>query len=98
MTPGNSFVQALAATPVAPGIPVHSIVAVSGNKPLAEDDDGIVKYESAHLDDAKSELVIHFGHSVHGHPLAIAEVRRILYLHGEDACRSAGVCGASDSR
>ena len=58
MTPGNSFVQALAATPVAPGIPVHSIVAVSGNKPLAEDDDGIVKYESAHLDDAKSELVI----------------------------------------
>jgi len=98
MTPGNSFVQALAATPVAPGIPVHSIVAVSGNKPLAEDDDGIVKYESAHLDDAKSELVIHSGHSVQGHPLAIGEVRRILYLHGEDACRSAGVCGASESR
>ena len=98
MTPGNSFVQALAATPVAPGIPVHSIVAVSGNNPLAEDDDGIVKYESAHLDDAKSELVIHSGHSVQGHPLAIAEVRRILYLHGEDACRVAGVCGASDSR
>jgi pimeloyl-ACP methyl ester carboxylesterase len=97
MTPGNSFVQALAATPVAPGIPVHSIVAVSGNKPLAEDDDGIVKYESAHLDDAKSELVIHSGHSVQGHPLAIGEVRRILYLHGEDACRSAGVCGASES-
>ena len=87
MTPGNSFVQALAATPVAPGIPIHSIVAVSGNKPLAEDDDGIVKYESAHLDDAKSELVIRSGHSVQGHPLAIAEVRRILYLHGEDACR-----------
>ena len=98
MTPGNSFVQALAATPVAPEIPVHSIVAVSGNNPLAEDDDGIVKYESAHLDDAKSELVIHSGHSVQGHPLAIAEVRRILYLHGEDACRVAGVCGASDSR
>jgi len=98
MTPGNSFVQALAATPVVPGIPVHSIVAVSGNKPLAEDDDGIVKYESAHLDDANSELVIHSGHSVQGHPLAIGEVRRLLYLHGEDACRSAGVCGASESR
>jgi len=98
MTPGNPFVQVLAATPVARGIPVHSIVAVSGNKPLAEDDDGIVKYESAHLDDANSELVIHSGHSVQGHPLAIGEVRRILYLHGEDACRSAGVCGASESR
>jgi pimeloyl-ACP methyl ester carboxylesterase len=95
MTPGNSFVQALASTPVAPGVGVHSIVAVSGNKPLADDDDGIVKYESAHLDGAESELVIQSGHSVQGHPLAIAEVRRVLYLHGEDACRSAGVCGAS---
>ena len=98
MTPGNSFVQALASTPVAPGVPTHSIIAVSGDHPLAEDDDGIVKYESAHLDDVVSEVVIRSGHSVQGHPLAIAEVRRILYLHGEAACRSAGVCGASDNR
>jgi pimeloyl-ACP methyl ester carboxylesterase len=98
MTPGNSFVQALASTPVAPGVPTHSIIAVSGDHPLAEDDDGIVKYESAHLDDVVSEVVIRSGHSVQGHPLAIAEVRRILYLHGEAACRSAGVCGASDKR
>ena len=98
MTPGNSFVQALASTPVAPGIATHSIVAVSGDKPLAEDDDGIVKYESAHLDGVESEVVIRSWHSVQGHPLAIAEVRRILYRHGEDACRSAGVCGATDNR
>jgi pimeloyl-ACP methyl ester carboxylesterase len=98
MTPGNSFVQALASTPVAPGVPTHSIIAVSGDHPLAEDDDGIVKYESAHLDDVVSEVVIRSGHSVQGHPLAIAEVRRILYLHGEEACRSAGICGASDKR
>ena len=98
MTPGNPFVQALAAIPVAPGIAVNSIVAVKGTRPLEEDDDGVVKYASAHLADAESELVIHSGHSVHGHPLAIAEVRRILYVHGEEACRSAGVCGASDNR
>jgi hypothetical protein len=30
MTPGNSFVQALASIPVAPGIAVNSIVAVKG--------------------------------------------------------------------
>jgi hypothetical protein len=95
MTPGNSFVQVLASTPVSPEVVIHSIVAVRGDKPLAEDDDGIVKYESAHVDGVESELVIHSGHSVHGHPLAIAEVRRILYRHGEDACRSAGVCGNS---
>src|SRR4030095_815034 len=35
MTPGNSFVQALASTPVAPGIETHSIVAESGGKALA---------------------------------------------------------------
>jgi hypothetical protein len=98
MTPGNPFVQVLASTPVAPGVAIHSIVAVSGDRPLAEDDDGIVKYQSAHLDGVESELVIHSGHSAQGHPLAIAEVRRILYLHGEDACRLAGVCGASDHR
>ena len=44
MTPGNSFVQALASIPVAPGIPIHSIVAVRGDKPVEEDDDGMVKY------------------------------------------------------
>ena len=98
MTPGNPFVQALAPIPVAPGITANSIVAVRGNGPIAEDDDGIVKYTSAHLDDAESEVVIHSGHSVHGHPLAIAEVRRILYRHGEDGCRSDGLCGVTDNR
>jgi hypothetical protein len=76
-------------------IPTHSIVAVSGDKLLAEDDDGVVNYESAHLDGVESEVVIRSWHSVQGHPLAIAEVRRILYLHGESACRSAGLCGTS---
>jgi pimeloyl-ACP methyl ester carboxylesterase len=98
MTPGNSFVQALASIPVAPGVSANSIVAVRGNGPITEDDDGIVKYTSAHLDDVESELVIQSGHSVHSHPLAIAEVRRILYWHGEDACRSASVCGAAERR
>ena len=98
MTPGNPFVQALAEIPVAPGIAVNSIVAVKGEGPVEKDDDGVVEYSSAHLPGVESEVVIHSGHSVHGHPLAIAEVRRILYRHGEDACRSAGVCGATDNR
>jgi hypothetical protein len=98
MTPGNPFVETLASIPVTPAVTTHSIIAVSGNKALADDDDGIVKYESAHLDDVESELVIQSGHSVHGHPLAIAEVRRILYRHGENACRSVNVCGVAESR
>ena len=97
MTPGNPFVEALAAIPVVPAVTAHSIIAVSGDKPLAEDDDGIVKYESAHVENVESELVIHSTHSVQSHPLAIAEVRRILYRHGENACRSGGVCGAVEN-
>ena len=77
---------------------MNSIVAVKGSGPMEKDDDGVVEYSSAHLVEVESEVVIHSAHSVHGHPLAIAEVRRILYRHGEDACRSAGVCGATDNR
>jgi pimeloyl-ACP methyl ester carboxylesterase len=98
MTPGNPFVQALASIPVAPGIAVNSIVAVKGEGPLEKDDDGIVEYTSAHLADVESELVIRSGHSVHAHPLAIAEVRRIIYRHGEEACLSANICGVPSSR
>jgi pimeloyl-ACP methyl ester carboxylesterase len=94
MTPGNPFVQALAEIPVAPGITVNSIVAIKGEGPVEKDDDGVVEYSSAHLTGVESELVIHSTHSVHGHPLAIAEVRRILYRHGDNACQTAGVCGA----
>jgi pimeloyl-ACP methyl ester carboxylesterase len=98
MTPGNAFVQALASVPVAPGIAVNSIVAVRGEGAFETGDDGIVEYTSAHLSDIESELVIRSGHSVHAHPLAIAEVRRILYRHGEEACLSANVCGVPSSR
>jgi len=98
MTPGNPFVQTLASLPVAPGIAVNSIVAVKGQGPVEKDDDGVVEYSSAHLTGVESELVIHSGHSVHGHPLAIAEVRRILYKHGEEACRSVSLCGVTDHR
>jgi hypothetical protein len=41
-----------------------------------------VSYESAHLDNITSELVITADHStVHQHPLATLEVRRILLEH-----------------
>ncbi len=77
---------------------MNSIVAIKGEGPIEKDDDGVVEYSSAHLNDVESELVIHSGHSVHAHPLAIAEVRRILYRHGEEACRSANLCGVTNNR
>jgi hypothetical protein len=46
---------------------------------LAAGTDGVVAQESAHMDDAESELVVQADHTtVHAHPLAVLEVRRIL--------------------
>jgi hypothetical protein len=42
----------------------------------------VVPYDSAHIGDADSELVVDADHfHVHHHPLAIRELRRILMEH-----------------
>jgi hypothetical protein len=45
----------------------------------------VVKYESARLEEAESELVVRSGHSVQVTPAAINEVRRILLQHLQEA-------------
>jgi hypothetical protein len=47
--------------------------------------DGVVSYESAHLDDVESELVVMSGHSSQSNPLVVNEVRRILIEHLTEA-------------
>ncbi|MCP5058441.1 MAG: alpha/beta fold hydrolase [bacterium] len=81
MTPGNRFLVALGSLKEARGVSAHSIVSVTGDGPLRDLNDGVVAYESAHLEDVESELVVRSGHSVQGHPKMIAEVKRILYEH-----------------
>ncbi len=81
MTPGNPFLQALASLPVAPGVAAHSIIAVQGDGPPEEGADGVVKYQSAHIEGVASELVVRSGHSSQAHPQTIEEVRRILLEH-----------------
>jgi hypothetical protein len=56
----------------------YSIIAVKGGGPVETGGDGVVQYESAHIDGVKSELVVRWEHSVQGRPEAIEEVRRIL--------------------
>jgi len=86
MTPSNPVVQAMAATPVAPGIHANSIIAVAGSGPIESGDDGVVKYKSAHLDGVESEYIVRSYHSTQSNPYTIEEVRRILLLHAADAC------------
>jgi pimeloyl-ACP methyl ester carboxylesterase len=81
MTPGHPFVEGLASLDVVPGVAAHSIIAVKGDGPVEEGNDGVVEYKSAHIEGVESELVVRSHHSVQGHPDAIEEVRRILLLH-----------------
>ncbi len=90
MDPSNPFIKTLSSLPVADNITAHSIIPVLGTGPLAGGNDGIVAYDSAHIEGVASELVVRFGHSVQGHPKAIEEVRRILIEHLDAAGKSVG--------
>jgi hypothetical protein len=77
----NPFLKTLASLPIAPGVETHSIVAVRGDGPPEQGDDGVVKYTSAHIDGVASELIVRDSHSTQATPATIEEVRRILYAH-----------------
>jgi hypothetical protein len=81
MNPRHISIRTLASIQVDPNIPAHSIIAVEGDGPKEKGDDGVVAYQSAHIDEAVSELVVRWNHSVQGQPAAIEEVRRILLEH-----------------
>jgi hypothetical protein len=53
--------------------------------PPRAEDDGIVAGESAHVEDADSELVVRTNHSCQAHPETVEEVRRILLAHLAEA-------------
>lgn len=63
-------------------IQYHSILGNLNASTKPEDaNDGVVAYDSAHLDGAASEIIIKGGHSIQETPEAILELRRILRLH-----------------
>jgi pimeloyl-ACP methyl ester carboxylesterase len=84
MSPGNRFIKALATIPVAPDVIAHSIISIDPEGPLEGAGDGVVKYQSAHVDGLDSELVVISPHSgMQAAPATVEEVRRILYAHAE---------------
>jgi hypothetical protein len=82
MSPGHPFIKSLASVPVTPAVTAHSIIAVDGDEPLDQAGDGVVKYQSAHVEPIASELIVRSPHSgMQAAPATIEEVRRILVLH-----------------
>ena len=66
---------------VAPTTKAHSIIAVQHDPPRAGGSDGMVPYDSAHVDGVASELLVSSGHLCQDKPAVIGEVRRILLEH-----------------
>ncbi|MGZ8163484.1 MAG: hypothetical protein ACXWTT_11530, partial [Methylobacter sp.] len=81
MNPNNPGLKLLASIPISPQVQAHSIIAVTGDGPQQEGDDGVVAYQSAHIDNVASEKVVRWAHSCQGQPEVIEEVRRILLEH-----------------
>jgi hypothetical protein len=82
LSSSSPAIQILAKVAVDSDVPFHSIIGNRGLPgPLQESSDGVVPYNSSHLEGAQSELIVPAEHSAHTNPLAIKEIKRILYLH-----------------
>ncbi len=100
LSPRNPVFDAMLAGRRAPWVTYHNIV---GRLPtnsfvsrISGTGDGVVHIESARVDDAVSELVVNADHStVHAHPAAVLEVRRILLEHLAELRGQAGAAAAA---
>ena len=86
LAPDAPIFPVMLRSPRAPWTRYHNIVGLVPEKgivgSLAAGTDGIVAFESAHLDDVDSEITVEADHAaVHRHPNSILEVRRILLEH-----------------
>ena len=79
LSPRSPFLRALNRRPIE--VPHHTILGDRGRGDSPNSSDGVVRYSSAHLATAESELVVPSGHGSFRHPAAIAEMRRILRKH-----------------
>ena len=71
--------------PVRDDVVYHSIIGTRKDDTGPGSSDGIVPYESSHIDFAVSERLVHSGHPAQQHPDAIDELKRILLLHLEES-------------
>jgi pimeloyl-ACP methyl ester carboxylesterase len=73
----NPILDSLANLPIK--VPFNSIIGHLGDNGLADSSDGVVDYQSSHLDGAESEKIVPTGHAqVLTHPETVAEIKRIL--------------------
>jgi pimeloyl-ACP methyl ester carboxylesterase len=89
LSPGSPILPVMLRSPEAPWVKHHNIVGVVSDRNwlsrFSEPGDGVVDFDSAHLDEVESEVIVDADHvNVHQHPRAILEVRRILLEHAAE--------------
>ena len=78
---GSPILAGLWELELASEVKTHSIIADRRDPPRAGGNDGLVPYDSAHLDGVASESLVSAGHLCQHNPAVIREVRRILAEH-----------------
>ncbi len=86
LAPDSPILPVMLEAPRVPWVQYHNIVGRTPDEGIIgqvmPDSDHIVSYESAHLDNAASEIVVNAGHlELTRHPLSVLEVHRILLEH-----------------
>jgi pimeloyl-ACP methyl ester carboxylesterase len=86
LSPGSPVFPVMLAAHRPPWVKYHNIIGEVPSQwwlsAIAKQSDGVVTKESAHVEGEVSEIVVPADHStVHAHPLAVLEVRRILLEH-----------------
>lgn len=81
LSPNSSLVKYMSELRGSPNVPVHSIIGDRGRNDTPNSSDGVVKYQSSHLDWSASEKIVPSGHSVQDDPASALELRRILREH-----------------
>ncbi len=81
MDPSSPVLRYIADVPMDPRIEAHSIIPIGKADEPAGATDGVVAYESAHIEGVASECLVPSKHSCQSHPRTIIELRRILREH-----------------
>ncbi|MEA1952041.1 MAG: hypothetical protein U9N87_11690, partial [Planctomycetota bacterium] len=86
LSPDSPVFDTMLASRRPPWVKYHNVIGVVPNDGLfgrlAAGTDGVVARESAHLDNAESEIIVPADHTtVHAHSKTVLEVRRVLMKH-----------------
>ena len=94
LAPTSPVLPLVLSSPTAPWTKYHNVVGITDERiksSFVTGGDGVVSYESAHLDNVASEISVAADHlNIHRHPRTILHVRQILLDHRDQMLAEVG--------